>query len=356
MTKPFDVSKFRKSVTKNISGISTGFHDPVYWISTGNYCLNYLISGDFNKGVPYGKVTCFAGSSGSGKSLICSASIVKNAQEDGAFVVLLDSENALDKSWLEALGVDTSEDKLLRVGISMIDDVSKLFYSFVQEYKSDYEDLPIEEQPKMLFVIDSLGMLQTPTSLEQFAKGDMKGDMGIKAKQLKSFVSNAVNMIAPHNISLLATNHTYASQDMFDPDDKISGGEGFIYASSIVVAMKKKKLKEDESGNKISDVRGIKASCKVVKSRYSKPFETVDVYIPYDTGLDPYSGLFELFEKSGTLKKVGNRYSYVSKETGEEFKEFKKVWKNTPELLDMVMREFSSDDFEIKDVEIEEHD
>ena len=28
---------------------------------------------------------------------------------------------------------------------------------------------------------------------------------------------------------------------MFDPDDKISGGQGFVYASSVVVAMKKLK-------------------------------------------------------------------------------------------------------------------
>jgi predicted metal-dependent peptidase len=47
---------------------------------------------------------------------------------------------------------------------------------------------------------------------------------------------------------------------MFDPDDKISGGQGFIYASSIVVAMKKLKLKEDEDGNKISEVKGIMES------------------------------------------------------------------------------------------------
>ena len=31
-----------------------------------------MISGDFNKGIPLGKVTVFAGESGSGKSYICS--------------------------------------------------------------------------------------------------------------------------------------------------------------------------------------------------------------------------------------------------------------------------------------------
>ena len=87
-----------------------------------------------------------------------------------------------------------------------------------------------------------------------------------------------------------ATNHTYASQDMFDPDDKISGGQGFIYASSIVIAMRKLKLKVDADGNKTSQVFGIRAACKVMKTRYSKPFESVQVEIPYETGMNPYSG------------------------------------------------------------------
>ena len=46
MGKPFDVSKFRKSITKSIDGLSVGFHDPTDWISTGNYALNYLVSGE----------------------------------------------------------------------------------------------------------------------------------------------------------------------------------------------------------------------------------------------------------------------------------------------------------------------
>jgi hypothetical protein len=64
MTKAFDVTKFRKSLTKSIEGIGIGFNDPTDWISTGNYALNYLISGDFKKGIPLGKVTVFAGESG----------------------------------------------------------------------------------------------------------------------------------------------------------------------------------------------------------------------------------------------------------------------------------------------------
>jgi len=334
-TKPFDVSKFRKSITKSIDGISIGFNDPTDWISTNNYALNYLISGDFKKGVPLGKVTTFAGESGAGKSFICSGNLVRNAQEQGIYVVLIDTENALDEAWLHALDVDTSEGKLLKLNMAMIDDVAKMISEFVKEYKA----LPPTDRPKVLFVLDSLGMLLTPTDVNQFEAGDLKGDMGRKPKALTALVRNCVNMFGDLNIGLVATNHTYASQDMFDPDDKISGGQGFIYASSIVVAMKKLKLKEDDEGNKISEVRGIRAACKIMKTRYAKPFESVQVKIPYETGMNPYSGLLDLFEGKGLLTKDGNRLKY-SLVDGTEIKLFRKEWERNEDLcLDKVMEE-----------------
>jgi len=345
MAKTFDPTKFRTQLTKSITGMSAGFNDPTDWISTGNYALNYLISGDFHKGVPMGKVTVFAGESGAGKSYICAGNIVKAAQEQGIFVVLIDSENALDESWLHALEVDTSEDKLLKLNMSMIDDVAKTVSTFMTDYKA----MPEEDRPKVLFVIDSLGMLLTPTDVDQFNKGDMKGDMGRKPKALTSLVRNTVNMIGSHNVGLVCTNHTYASQDMFDPDDKISGGQGFIYASSIVVAMKKLKLKEDEDGNKVTDVRGIRAGCKVMKTRYAKPFEGVQVKIPYETGMNPYSGLVDLFEKKGLIVKDGNRLKYIDS-AGTEVKEYRKNW--TGELLDKVMSDYANKADPVVNIEV----
>jgi RecA/RadA recombinase len=188
-------------------------------------------------------------------------------------------------------------------------------------------------------VIDSLGMLLTPTDVDQFNKGDMKGDMGRKPKALTSLVRNTVNMIGSYNVGMVCTNHTYASQDMFDPDDKISGGQGFIYASSIVVAMRKLKLKEDEDGNKVTDVRGIRAACKVMKTRYAKPFESVQVKIPYETGMDPYSGLVDLFEAKGLLKKEGNRLKYTDL-NGEAHLEYRKAW--VGEKLDMIIKDIAN--------------
>ena len=334
--KPFDLSKFRRSITKSIEGVSIGFNDPTDWISTGNFALNYLISGDFDRGVPLGKVVVFAGESGSGKSYICSGNLVRQAQQQGIYPILIDTENALDEDWLKALGVDTSEGQLLKLNMAMIDDVAKMISEFVKEYKT----IPEDQRPKVLFVLDSLGMLLTPTDVNQFEGGDLKGDLGRKPKALTALVRNCVNMFGSLNIGLVATNHTYASQDMFDPDDKISGGQGFIYASSIVVAMKKLKLKEDEDGNKISEVRGIRSACKIMKTRYAKPFESVQVKIPYETGMNPYSGLVDLFEGKGLLNKDGNSLKYTLAD-GTVIKQFRKAWeRNEDSSLDRVMADF----------------
>jgi RecA/RadA recombinase len=222
--------------------------------------------------------------------------------------------------------------------MAMIDDVAKVISDFVKEYRT----LPEDQRPKVLFVVDSLGMLLTPTDVNQFEAGEMKGDMGRKPKALTSLVRNCVNMFGNLNIGLVATNHTYASQDMFDPDDKISGGQGFIYASSIVVAMKKMKLKEDEDGNKISEVKGIRAGCKIMKTRYAKPFESVQVKIPYETGMNPYSGLVDLFEGKGLLTKEGNSLKYTLAD-GTVIKQFRKAWeRNEDGSLDKVMFDFTA--------------
>jgi len=346
--KPFDISKFRKDIAKSIPGLSIGFNDPTTWISSGNYALNYCISGNFYHGIPLGKVTMFAGQSGSGKSFICSGNLVRNAQEKGIFVVLIDTENALDEKWLRALGVDTSEEKLLKVNMAMVDDVAKLMSDFVKDYKSRYDNFDKEERPKILFVLDSLGMLLTPTDVNQFESGDLKGDMGRKPKALAALVRNCVNMFGEYDIGMVVTNHSYASQDMFDPDDKISGGQGFIYASSIVVAMQKRKLKEDEDGKKVTDVRGIRAACKIMKTRYNKPFENVEIKIPWESGMDPYSGLIDLFEKKGVLVKDSTKLKYVDK-AGKEHKYFRSAI--TDDLLDLIMSEW--DETRVSDASID---
>ena len=96
----------------------------------------------------------------------------------------------------------------------------------------------------------------------------------------------------------------------------------------------------DKDGNKVSQVNGIRAACKVMKTRYAKPFESVQVKIPYNTGMSPYSGLTDMFESMKMLTKEGNSLVYA-KLDGGIIKKFRKAWEaNDDGCLDTIMEEF----------------
>ena len=123
----------------------------------------------------------------------------------------------------------------------------------------------------------------------------------------------------------------------------VSHNSGFIYASSIVIAMDKLKLKTDADGVKTSKVHGIRSKCKIMKTRYSKPFETVELEIPYETGLNPFSGMFEYILSKDVITRTGNKYIYVDNQ-GNEHKYFEKEYKkNTNGIYDLILSEWNKE-------------
>jgi hypothetical protein len=91
-----------------------------------------------------------------------------------------------------------------------------------------------------------------------------------------------------------------------------------------------------------------------MKTRYAKPFEDIEVQIPYETGMNPYSGFFDLLEKKGMISKEGNRYVYIDL-NGEVHKYFRKEWnRNENGIMDLVMNEFSKREQSLNSETLEE--
>ena len=79
-----------------------------------------------------------------------------------------------------------------------------------------------------------------------------------------------------------------------------------------------------------------------MKTRFAKPFESVQIKIPYETGMNPYSGFVELCESIGILTKTGNKLAYTSPATGEVHSYFRKQW--TGDKLQLIMDEWGTKD------------
>jgi RecA/RadA recombinase len=327
------MKKFKSNLDKLINRgnlgeeLEIGFHDPKVWIHTGNYALNKIISGDFLQGFPMGKTMILAGEPQAGKSYMA-CSIMKNAQAQGILPIVLDSESALDRGFLERAGVDTSEDKLLYYGVTTVSHCQSL----ISKVLKGINEIPEEDRTPILFIIDSLGMLLTEKEQKEFDTGVMKADMGSKAKQLRLFFRMITNQIAKYEAGVIATNHTYKGSDMYgNPKTSISGGDGLIYAASIVLMLSKKELKDKSLGAK-APTDGIYVKTRCLKTRFSQPFQRVDMELPYKGGLDPYSGLLDQFVASGIVSQNKGWYTLVS--TGEKFQR-----KDFPNFADDLLKQ-----------------
>jgi len=263
-------------------------------IDTGSYIMNAVLSGSLYGGVPNNKITAFAGESATGKTFFV-LGVLKTFLEqnhDGG-VIYFDTEAAVTKKMMSDRGIDTK-----RVAIVEPQSIEEFRTQAVRMLDQYIEG---KDQPPMMMVLDSLGMLSSEKELEDTAKGENKRDM-TKAQLLRGTFRVLSLKLAKANVPLLVTNHVYDVVGAYVPTKEISGGSGLKYAASSICMLTKKK---DKDG---TDIVGNIIKVKMHKSRFTKENKIVETKLSYDSGLDRYYGLLDLAEKYGIIKKVATRY------------------------------------------------
>jgi len=291
-----DTQKLRQSLNKK--DISTDLSDPDCWLSTGNMALNYILSNNFNEGIPNRRSTLLFGPSGTGKSLLL-GNIAKNAQDKGYMVVYIDSEGAIDTKYLTRIGLSLAETDFLPVRVSTVEDTASVISDLMRT---------VSPADKVFVALDSLSMLEPAQELEKFQdKGELQNDQGRTAKKFKSLVKNVNAKIGNRDMFFVYTAHAYANQDIMNGKGKwlISGGEGQLYIPSMSLLLDKLKLKEG------TENIGFQMKAEIYKSRFSMLGAKSTLKIPYDAGIDLYDGLLPIFEKLGMVSKNGAWYNYI---------------------------------------------
>ena len=350
MGKVFDLSKVMKNVTKKMPSVSLGKLEPKVWLSSGCYALNWLLTKDFKKAFPLeGFMNMLAGASSSGKSYICSGNVVKDALSKGINVLLIDTEFRLDDEWLRNIGIDVDSPLLTLCRTKVLQEIMTSVKNVTDEYQATYEGVDFDDQPGMLIVIDSLGAIFSADELDRMGDGNLSMTDGMRRAQDITKMTNSLSYnIAGKKIGLMMTNHVYASGDMYT-DDKIPGGQKLVFLNTQILQMNKGKLKAaDVEGDKIEDAKdsevvGIRSICRVYKSNWNKSSERIEVQIPYDKGMNPYSGLFDLLKARKILKdgEKANTYTYNSLLDGSVVFANKRRKEITNEDYDRIMDDYA---------------
>lgn len=309
------MSSFLKNIRKEEkklqeSGIAVRSPPPAWWVHTGSYLLNKLISGKYMNGIAQGRIAGVTGPSSAGKSFIV-ANIVREAQKTGMGVLVIDTESALDDNFMTAIGVDVEADDYIYRGISSIPEATKLVSGFIKEYRDSGETQPF------LIVIDSLDMLRTASQEDNYAKGDQKGDQGQHAKQIKDMLAPWVHDLKSVNMAMVVTKQVFQEQDPMlakNPQTAWKFTESTKYALSQILLVTRFMLK-DENAKKIpgkSDTQysGIRLKAYGMKTRFTKPFQSASIEVPYESGIDPFDGILPVAVSMGIVEQNGAWYSF----------------------------------------------
>lgn len=325
---PF-LDKFKKEVAK-LDTVSVGIQETMHWLSTGNYALNRALSGDFQKGIPLAKLSLFAGPSGSGKSFIA-GNITKQAQVQGYHVVYLDSEHAVDVDYLRKIGCNVSDEHLTYISVATIEDVNSVLSEFFSSYKKAFGRDNLEAQ-RTLIVLDSLAMLSSSTEMENYDKGVIKGDQGQLAKRRKAMLRLAIGQIGRLPIAMVITDHVYP-QDIMMGDGAWAITNSTKFSCSIIGLVTKLKLKDE------GVVTGVRMRFETYKSRFARLGTKIELEVPYNTGMSPFTGLLELLEEMKVIAKgtqPGEKLSWVSEWTDEKTGEIHRVVFREKDLDDTI--------------------
>ena len=180
--KTFSFLDLDKTLSK-ISGFEMGsiletneFSEVSEWIPTGNYLFNAQLSGSLFGGVANNRSLGLAGDPGTGKTFLC-LNIIKEAQAMGYDIIYCDTEGAIDRKQVKKFGVDAN-----RVRYQPLKTISD-FKVFI----SNFVDIITKAKaagacPKVMIVVDSLGMLTTEKSVSDALKGKTASDMGLRSK------------------------------------------------------------------------------------------------------------------------------------------------------------------------------
>jgi recombination protein RecA len=302
------------------------------WVSTGSPMLDLAISNRPNGGLPVGRITEITGLEGSGKSLLA-AHAIADTQAKGGLGVYIDTENALNQEFLEAIGVDIK--KMLYVPLETVEDIFEAIDSIIESVRSS------DKKKLVTIVVDSVA--GASTKVEISADYDQAGYATQKAIIISKAMRKVTNLIGRERISLIFTNQlrTRLGVSFGDPWTT-SGGKAIAFHSSCRIRLKQMGQLKSKIGG-VEQVVGIKTRAQVIKNRMGPPLRSVDYDIYFDSGIDNYGSWLQMMKTYNLVKQSGAWYTYVDVQTGEEIKfqakSFEELLEERPELKQSIYNE-----------------
>jgi recombination protein RecA len=326
------------------------------WVSTGCAMLDVAISNRPYGGLPVGRIVEVTGLEQSGKSLL-SAHLLAETQKLGGVAVLIDTETAVSREFLEAIGVDVS--KLLYVSADSVEQIFDFTETIIEKVRQT------DKNKLVTIVTDSVAAASTKTELAaDYGKDGYATD---KAIIISKAMRKITNMIGRQKILLVYTNQLRQKLNAMPFGDPwtTSGGKALAFHASVRLRLKGMGQIKVKTGGQ-DKIVGMKVRAQVIKNRMGPPLRAADFDIFFDRGIDNYGSWLGVMKDNKLVKQAGAWYAYIDTETGEEVKfqskDFIEMMETRDDLREQIYKkiceetilQYKSDTLDIDNMEITE--
>ncbi|HZF26290.1 MAG TPA: recombinase RecA [Steroidobacteraceae bacterium] len=261
-------------------------------VSTGSLGLDIALG---IGGVPRGRVVEIYGPESSGKTTL-TLQIISEVQKLGGTAAFVDAEHALDPSYAEKLGVNTSD--LL---VSQPD---------TGEQALEVTDMLVRSGAVDIVVVDSVAAL-TPKAEIEGEMGEMQ--LGLHARLMSQALRKLTGNIKRSNTIVIFINQIRMKIGvMFGNPETTTGGNALKFYASVRLDIRRiGALKNGE------EVIGNMTRVKVVKNKVAPPFREAEFEILYGSGISREGELIDLGSLHNIIEKSGSWYSYNGERIGQ---------------------------------------
>lgn len=265
-------------------------------------------------GYPKGRIVEIYGPESSGKTTLAIHAIAE-CQKQGGFAAIIDAENAFDRSYAEALGVDLS-----KLWISQPD---------TGEQALDIAENLIRSSAMDLIVIDSVAAL-TP-------KGEIEGDMGenrvgLHARLMSQALRKLAGIINRTKTTCIFINQLREKIGAYGNPETTTGGNALKYYASVRLDIRKSTPIKDADGEVIGNLTKV----KVAKNKVAPPFRRAEFDIMFGRGISKVGEIVDVGADLDIIRKSGSWYSYEDTKLGQGRDKAIEILNENPDLLELI--------------------
>lgn len=246
--------------------------------------LNVALSGHIDKG-PNSGILQIVGDSRCFKTcyglIMVKAYLDKNPEGNAVF---FDSEQGAAFEYFDTFGID--KDRVIHCPIANVEDMKIQAAQMLEE---------IDKGDKVIFFVDSIGLLPSKKEAVDAAEGKEVADM-TRARALNSFWRVVTNPIGLKDLFIVVINHYYDTIGGMYPEKVIKGGKGGFLASNDIWIVTRSKIKDG------TDLAGWSFNIGIMKSRKVKENARIPIEVLYDGGINKYSGILEVARATGHVE------------------------------------------------------